>query len=87
MAFLPAPASPPASGASVAPTSPAAPFAPTPAPSGSPYAGDATHDASMLAYSADLALAVFQVDGSLTAKLRRNRGDDLAASHDGRGAS
>jgi hypothetical protein len=72
--FFSAPASTPASGAapvaSAAPAAPAAPaasagFAPTPAPSGSPYAGDVTHEASRLAYSADLALAVFQVDASL----------------------
>lgn len=47
------------------PPPPSAPFAPTPAPSGSPYATDAAHEASMLAYSADFTLAVFQVDRSL----------------------
>jgi hypothetical protein len=47
------------------PATPSVPFAPTPAPAGSPYAGDASHEASMLAYSADLTLAVFQVDKGL----------------------
>jgi hypothetical protein len=67
-----------------APASPAAPFAPTPAPSGSPYATDATHEATMLAYSADLTLAVFQVDRSLAAveALARELGGYLAQRSD-----
>jgi hypothetical protein len=61
--LAPAPMSAPAGGV----PGPAAPFAPTPAPSGSPYAADASHEATMLAYSANLTLAVFQVDKSLGA--------------------
>jgi hypothetical protein len=67
----PAPSPPPATPLSAAPAGgvpgPAAPFAPTPAPSGSPFAADASHEATMLAYSANLTLAVFQVDKSLGA--------------------
>jgi hypothetical protein len=46
---------------------PAAPFAPTPAPSGSPFAQDAPHEAPKLAYSAELTLDVFQVEKGLAA--------------------
>jgi hypothetical protein len=67
-----------------APATPAAPFAPTPAPSGSPYATEATHEATMLAYSADLTLAVFQVDRSLASveSLARELGGYLAQRSD-----
>jgi hypothetical protein len=53
----PTPAAPP----------PSVPFAPTPAPGASPYTADATHEASMLAYAADVTLAVYQVDQGLGA--------------------
>jgi hypothetical protein len=49
------------------PATPSVPFAPTPAPAGSPYTVEASHEASMLAYSADMTLAVFQVDKGLGA--------------------
>jgi hypothetical protein len=73
----------PAAGAP-GPTTPAAPFAPTPAPSGSPFASDATHEATMLAYSANLTLAVFQVDRSLASveALARELGGYLAQRGD-----
>jgi len=62
---------PPPSIATPAPAQPAAPpslpFSRTPAPAASPYTADATHDATMLAYSADVTLAVYQVDKSLDA--------------------
>ena len=67
-----------------APATPSVPFAPTPAPAGSPYAGDVSHEASMLAYSADMTLAVFQVDkglGSVEA-LARELGGYLAQRAD-----
>jgi len=59
---------------------PSTPFAPTPAPSASPYTVDAAHEASMLAYSADFTLAVFQVDKSLASveTLARELGGYLA---------
>jgi hypothetical protein len=68
----PSPASPPPAPISTPTPAPPAqpasvPFAPGPAPAGSPYATEATHEASMLAYSADLTLAVYQVDRSLDA--------------------
>jgi hypothetical protein len=46
---------------------PSVPFTPGPPPPGSPYTVEATHEASLLAYSADVTLAVFQVDRSLDA--------------------
>jgi hypothetical protein len=51
------------------PAPPPAPVATTltPAPTASPFTPDATHEASMLAYSADLTLAVFQVEKGLGA--------------------
>ena len=63
---------------------PATPFAPTPAPSGSPYTADTAHEASMLAYSADFTLAVFQVDRSLASveTLARELGGYLAQRGD-----
>jgi hypothetical protein len=73
------PAAPPVS------TPPAStPFAPTPAPSGSPYTADTAHEASMLAYSADFTLAVFQVDKSLASveTLARELGGYLAQRGD-----
>ena len=63
---------------------PTGPFAPTPAPSGSPYTADTAHEASMLAYSADFTLAVFQVDKSLASveTLARQLGGYLAQRGD-----
>ncbi|HEY3819541.1 MAG TPA: DUF4349 domain-containing protein [Polyangiaceae bacterium] len=77
--LLGAPATPP-----VATPPPSTPFAPTPAPSGSPYAADTAHEASMLAYSADFTLAVFQVDKSLASveALARELGGYLAQRGD-----
>jgi hypothetical protein len=74
-----APAAPP-----VATPPPSTPFAPTPAPSGSPYTADTSHEASMLAYSADFTLAVFQVDRSLASveTLARELGGYLAQRGD-----
>jgi hypothetical protein len=46
--------------------SPSPSSAPSPPRSDSPYATDAPHEASMLAYSADLTLAVFQVASGMT---------------------
>jgi hypothetical protein len=46
---------------------PSVPFTPSPPPAGSPYTVEATHEASLLAYSADVTLAVYQVDRSLDA--------------------
>jgi hypothetical protein len=70
-ASSPSPSPPSPSIATPAPAQPAAPpslpFSRTPAPAGSPYTTDATHEASMLAYSADVTLAVYQVDKSLDA--------------------
>lgn len=69
----PAPAEPGSSAPAnlAAPSSPATPasvpFSPTPPPAGSPYASDAAHEASMLAYSADLTIAVYQVESVLDA--------------------
>lgn len=75
----PPPAPPPAAAAG-----PAAPFAPTPPASGSPYAVDAAHEATMLAYSANLTLAVFQVDRGLAGveALARELGGYLAQRGD-----
>jgi hypothetical protein len=63
---------------------PAAPFPPAQAPSGSPYAAEATHEASMLAYSADLTLAVSQVDRGVASveALARELGGYLAQQGD-----
>jgi hypothetical protein len=63
---------------------PTGPFAPTPAPSGSPYTADTAHEVSMLAYSADFTLAVFQVDKSLASveTLARQLGGYLAQRGD-----
>jgi hypothetical protein len=73
------PATPP-----VSTPGPTGPFAPTPAPSGSPYTADTAHEASMLAYSADFTLAVFQVDKSLASveTLARDLGGYLAQRGD-----
>jgi hypothetical protein len=73
------PATPP-----VSTPGPTGPFAPTPAPSGSPYTADTAHEASMLAYSADFTLAVFQVDKSLASveTLARQLGGYLAQRGD-----
>jgi hypothetical protein len=64
--------------------SPASPGPATAPPAASPYATDAAHDASMLAYSADLTLAVFQVDRSLGSveALARELGGYLAQRGD-----
>ena len=63
---------------------PAAPLAPTPPPSASPYTAEAAHEASMLAYSANLTLAVFQVDKCLASveALAREVGGYLAQRGD-----
>ncbi|HEY8090725.1 MAG TPA: DUF4349 domain-containing protein, partial [Polyangiaceae bacterium] len=76
LAGAPAPATP------VSTPGPAS--APTPAPASSPYSTDAAHDASMLAYSADVTLAVFQVDRSLASveSLARELGGYLAQRGD-----
>jgi len=73
------PATPP-----VATPGPTGPFASTAAPSGSPYTADTAHEASMLAYSADFTLAVFQVDKSLASveTLARDLGGYLAQRGD-----
>ncbi|MGH7296644.1 MAG: DUF4349 domain-containing protein [Polyangiaceae bacterium] len=75
--------------ADVAPAPTTSPAAATPGPAAappaaSPYAHDAAHDASMLAYSADLTLAVFQVDRSLGSveSLARDLGGYLAQRGD-----
>ncbi len=69
-----APATPapgPSAPATPVPSSPASPasvpFSASPPPAGSPYASDAAHEASMLAYSADLTIAVYQVESVLDA--------------------
>lgn len=82
-----APATPvvPLTAAAATPTpGPTTPFSPTPSPQGSPYALEASHEASMLAYSADLTLAVFQVDNGLTSveALARELGGYLAQRGD-----
>jgi hypothetical protein len=66
------------------PATPSVPFGPTPAPAGSPYAVEASHEASMLAYSADMTLAVFQVDKGLGAveALAKDLGGYLAQRAD-----
>jgi Domain of unknown function (DUF4349) len=73
----PAPAPPP-------PATPSVPFGPTPAAAGSPYAVEASREASMLAYSADMTLAVFQVDKGLGAveALAKDLGGYLAQRAD-----
>jgi hypothetical protein len=63
---------------------PSTPFAPTPPPAGSPYAAEATHDAMMLAYTADVTLAVFEVAKGLGAveSIAREAGGYLSQRSD-----
>ena len=46
---------------------PSAPFAPTPTSASSPYSAEAPHEAAMLAYTAELTVAVFEVDKQMAA--------------------
>jgi hypothetical protein len=63
---------------------PAAPAATAPQPAGSPYAREGAHDASMLIRTADLTLAVFEVDKHLDAveAAARELGGYLASKSD-----
>src|SRR5262249_8703861 len=75
-------AGPVANAAPAAATPPAQPAAPPPA--ASPYARDGAHDSSMLIRTADLTLAVFEVDKNLEAveSAAREAGGYLAAKSD-----
>jgi hypothetical protein len=63
---------------------PSAPFAPTPTSPGSTYASDAPHEAAMLAYTADMTLAVFEVTKQLAAveKIAADLGGYLSQRND-----